>query len=549
MASRPCNVEVEPRLLRRQPPVFNKASFLSGSGEMAGRMRDFDWTNHPLGPPEDWPTALRSALGIALNSTFPTCIYWGSELRLLYNDSWSTIPGPRHPECLGEPAAEVWSDIWHVIEPQFTEVISTGEGLFVENQMLPMRRFGVEEETYWTYSFTPIRMDDGSIGGIFNSGSETTTQLLQQKNTAFVLELSDVFRNVADPTAIRPKALAMLGQHLDADRVGLRERAAAGPATQLDITEQWCATGINPVTPRPGAATLDHKMWASLLDGHVIRLDGTDADRLAVEKQILDSIGCAAALAVPWAEDGETTAVIFVHSMTPRHWTDLEVEVVEAVLERTMHLVARARAAERERVMTNEINHRARNLLSVAQAIIRLARPEDPKTMRDKLVSRIGALSKSHSLLADLKWEPVALRTLLDQELAPYVSGTDGTAELTGPDVVLSATQCQALGLVLHELVTNAAKYGALNDTGGRLRVRWDVTDRNTLRIDWSERCRTPVQTTDKVEGGFGSRLLNLMIERQLEGSYERDLRPDGLHFVIEIPWSAAPTPVLEPQD
>lgn len=82
-----------------------------------------------------------------------------------------------------------------------------------------------------------------------------------------MLELSDVFRNVADPTAIRPKALAMLGQHLDADRVGLRERAAAGPATQLDITEQWCATRINPVTPRPGAATLDHKMWASLLTG------------------------------------------------------------------------------------------------------------------------------------------------------------------------------------------------------------------------------------------------------------------------------------------
>ena len=112
---------------------------------------------------------------------------------------------------------------------------------------------------------------------------------------------------------------------------------------------------------------------------------------------------------------------------------------------------------------------------------------------------------------------------------------------------------------------------GAMSQTGNPLDVallgsleeqgftKFDVLDidevnvgaymRNTLRIDWSERCRTPVQTTDKVEGGFGSRLLNLMIERQLEGSYERDLRPDGLHFVIEIPWSAAPTPVLEPQD
>ncbi|MEC7761880.1 MAG: HWE histidine kinase domain-containing protein [Pseudomonadota bacterium] len=516
---------------------------------MSERMRAFDWTDHPLGPPEDWPTALRSALGIALNSAFPTCIYWGSDLRLLYNDAWSTIPGPRHPDCLGEPAAQVWSDIWHIIEPQFTEVISSGQGLFLENQMLPMRRFGVEEETYWTYNFTPIRTDDGSIGGIYNSGSETTPQLVRQRNTSFLLELSDVFRNLGDPALIRPKTLAMLGEHLGADRVGLRERAAAGPATQLDITEQWNAPGIDPVTPRPGAATLDHTAWAKLLDGHVIRLDGTDADRLAVEKQVLASIGCEAALAVPWAEDGQTTAVIFVHSMTPRHWTDEEVEMVEAVLERTMHLVARARAVERERVMSNEINHRARNLLSVAQAIVRLARPEDPKVMRDKLVSRIGALSKSHSLLADLKWEPVALRTLLDQELAPYVSGGDGTAKLTGPDVVLSSSQCQALGLVLHELVTNAAKYGALADSSGRLAVGWDITDRNTLRIDWCETCREPIQTTDKVDGGFGSRLLTLMIERQLEGSFERNLRPNGLHFVLEIPWSGVHPPVLETQD
>lgn len=515
---------------------------------MSERIRTFDWTHHPLGPPDTWPTALRSVLGIALNSAFPTCIYWGPELRLLYNDAWSTIPGPRHPACLGEPAAEVWADIWHIIEPQFTEVISTGQGLFLENQMLPMRRFGVEEETYWTYNFTPIRTDDGSIYGIFNSGSETTTQRLQQNNTAFLLELSDVFRNVGDPSVIRPQALAMLGEHLGADRVGLRERGAAEIAIQLDITEQWTAPGVDPITPRPGAATLDHDMWANLLDGHVIRLDGTDTDRLAVEKQVLDSIGCAAALAVPWAENGETTAVIFVHAMTPRHWTDLEVEVVEAVLERTMHLVARARAAERERIMSNEINHRARNLLSVAQAIVRLARTEDPKIMRDKLVSRIGALSKSHSLLADLKWEPVALKTLLDQELAPYISSNSDTAELVGPDVMLSSAQCQALGLVLHELVTNAAKYGALADTGGHLRVEWSITDHNTLRIDWSEVCRTPVQTEDKVEGGFGSRLLTLMIERQLEGSYERDLRPNGLHFVIEVPWKGVQPPVLETQ-
>ena len=68
---------------------------------------------------------MRSAVGICLRSAFPTAIYWGSELRLIYNDAWSHIPGPRHPAALGQPAQEVWSDIWHIIEPQFAQVIET----------------------------------------------------------------------------------------------------------------------------------------------------------------------------------------------------------------------------------------------------------------------------------------------------------------------------------------------------------------------------------------------------------------------------------------
>ncbi|MFD2856037.1 hypothetical protein ACFSZS_16495 [Seohaeicola zhoushanensis] len=216
-------------MLRRQSPNFDKTSFLGGPSEMAARIRAFDWTDHPLGPPDSWPEALRAALGIALNSAFPTCIYWGSELRLLYNDSWSAIPGPRHPGCLGEPAAEVWSDIWHIIEPQFLQAITTGQGVFLQDQMLPMRRFGVEEETYWTYNFTPILLDDGSIGGIFNSGHETTRQVLQQRSTQLLLELSDVFRTVPRVEEVRAQALDLLGRHLAADRVGLRAWTDKGP--------------------------------------------------------------------------------------------------------------------------------------------------------------------------------------------------------------------------------------------------------------------------------------------------------------------------------
>ena len=357
-------------MLRRQSPDFDKLSFLSGHSAMAKRIRDFDWSTHPLGPPDTWSAALRSALGIALNSAFPTCIYWGPELRLLYNDSWSLIPGPRHPGCLGEPAEEVWSDIWHVIEPQFARAITKGEGVYFRDQMLPMRRFGVEEETYWTYNFTPIRDDDGSIRGVFNSGNETTRQVMQQAHTRFLLELSDVYRTMGDVDAVRGRSLEMLGRHLEVDRVGLREQRHSDPEHALPIVEQWCAEGVEPVPAARGQVPIDNSAWAELLLGRVVRIDGSTPGREEVERKVLDQIGCASALAVPWVTEGRTEAILFAHSFTPRHWTDLEVETVEAVLSRMMTLMERTRAIARERLMSREINHRARNLLSVAQAMI-----------------------------------------------------------------------------------------------------------------------------------------------------------------------------------
>src|SRR5689334_2116629 len=106
----------------------DEAAFLQGGGELGQLIRSYDWKSTPLGRPDTWPQSLRSALSICLHSSFPTAIYWGPELRLLYNDAWATIPAERHPWALGRPAAEVWSDIWDVVGPQFSRVIESGEG-------------------------------------------------------------------------------------------------------------------------------------------------------------------------------------------------------------------------------------------------------------------------------------------------------------------------------------------------------------------------------------------------------------------------------------
>jgi PAS domain-containing protein len=151
-----------------------KRALPQGGGEMGERIRAFNWANHPLGSPEKWPDALHMALRLCLNSTFPSAIYWGRDLHLLYNDAWSPIPAERHPDALGKRGADVWPDIWSVVGPQFEGVLDTGQGFAAYDQMLPMERGGRTTETFWNYSITPIVDETGAVAGIFNQGNETT---------------------------------------------------------------------------------------------------------------------------------------------------------------------------------------------------------------------------------------------------------------------------------------------------------------------------------------------------------------------------------------
>lgn len=150
-------------------------------GEMNQRIRAIDWEKTPFGAEAAWPQELRMALSLCLNTTIPTALYWGDELRLIYNDAWAPIAGEKHPWALGRPAHEVWADIWHVIEPQLVAVLQTGQGFSVSDQMLPMERGGRIQQTHWDYSFAPIFGRDGTVLGIFNQGNETTARLSAER--------------------------------------------------------------------------------------------------------------------------------------------------------------------------------------------------------------------------------------------------------------------------------------------------------------------------------------------------------------------------------
>jgi PAS domain S-box-containing protein len=183
--------------------MYSELRFLEQGGEMGRRIREHDWAATPLGSPEDWPQSLRFALGICLGSEMPTAIYWGPELRLFYNDAWAPIPAERHPGALGRPGAEVWPEIWDVIGPQFDRVVETGEGFATYDQRLDMVRNGAPQETYWNYSFTPIRDEFGRVCGILNQGNETTATVLSQRERRAEIErLRELFQQAPGAVAL-----------------------------------------------------------------------------------------------------------------------------------------------------------------------------------------------------------------------------------------------------------------------------------------------------------------------------------------------------------
>ncbi|UZK65380.1 PAS domain-containing protein [Sphingomonas sp. M1-B02] len=177
--------------------------FLDHGGEMAARIREADWEGSPLGRPEEWPPALKFALDMALAATFPTAIYWGPDFRLLYNDAWAPIPAERHPWALGRPGGEVWADIWDVVGPQIAQVVASGEGFAIFDQYLPMERDGRPHDTWWNYSFTPIRDEDGEVVGVLNQGNETTRSVLaEQARLAEVGRLRELMQQAPGAVAL-----------------------------------------------------------------------------------------------------------------------------------------------------------------------------------------------------------------------------------------------------------------------------------------------------------------------------------------------------------
>ena len=204
----------------------------------------------------------------------------------------------------------------------------------------------------------------------------------------------------------------------------------------------------------------------------------------------------------------------------------------------TMDITDRREAEERQALLAREVDHRAKNAMAIVQSIVRLTKAGSIASYVSIIEGRIKALSRAHALLSNSRWQGADLDQLVDEELAPYRSSHAGRLSISGPKFLLEPTKAQTLALALHELATNAAKYGALSSASGRLSVEWEL-QADALTIRWQESAGPEAQIP-KVTG-FGTKIITGSIERQLGGEVRFEWPAEGLRCTLTVPRGERP--------
>jgi signal transduction histidine kinase len=156
-------------------------AFLTGAGEVSALLRGHDWSTSPLGDPDGWPTSLRTVVSLLLHSKFPMFVAWGADLGFLYNDAYIEVLGDKHPSALGRPFQEIWAEIWGDICPLIDRALA-GEASYHENLPLTMRRNGFDEQTWFTFSYSPVHDENHAVAGVYCACTETTGQVLAERH-------------------------------------------------------------------------------------------------------------------------------------------------------------------------------------------------------------------------------------------------------------------------------------------------------------------------------------------------------------------------------
>ncbi len=468
---------------------------------MAALVAAFDWSKTDLGPRSAWPQTLKTAVDIVLRSPVPMVVLWGRNGIVIYNDGYAGIAGERHPQLLGQEVATAWPEAadWnrHVLE-----VVLAGGTLTYKEQPFSLRRGGEPEDAWFNLDYSPLLDEDGQPAGVLAVVIETTEGVRGQQA---LMESDARFRNLADHAPVMVWLAGPDGACVYLSR------------SWYELTGQTPETGL-------GFGWLDaihpddmERVRGLFLSAHA------RSEPFSCEYRVRRTDGV-----YRWALD----------AATPRQGPDgRSLGYIGSVID----ITERKESEQRQSLLMREIDHRAKNVLAVVQAVLRLSRADTAENYREVVEGRIASLARAHSLLASNRWNGVELRHLLEEELAPYIVGKKPRFSLSGPSLLMSAEMAQALALVLHELTTNAAKHGALSEASGSIAISWHATAELALSLEWRETTSRKVRAPKRL--GFGSELIRSSIRRQLGGEITKEWPATGMicHLTIPALRSAAP--------
>ena len=528
--------------------------FLTGGGEMGAAMRAFNWAATPLGPPESWPRTLRTCLRILLASRQPMWLWWGPDLINFYNDAYLPIIGGKHPAALGQPARLVWSEIWDQIKDRI-HAAQAGESSYSEAEMLIMHRHGYPEETYYTFSFSPVPEEDGSIGGLVCANTDDTDRVIGARRLTLLRELAsrtwdadtvgEVYTLSARALATDPRDMpfALIYRFEDdGARATLRGttgiaagHAAAPDIITLDGNSPWPVSDVMRGGTRRQVTRLAEKFgalpkgpWPDAPDEALLLPLSLSADTAPRGVLIL--------AANPYRrrddESFENFAALVARQIAS---AIINIESFEAERERAksadslaLEIEHRRRIERHQNLLLDELNHRVKNTLATVQAMAIQTMKGVDLGARDAFLARLFALSSQHDLLTLDNWEGASLEGVVRRALRPWREDEHVRFTVEGPAVHLNPKRALALGMAFHELATNAARYGALSNTTGAVHVRWAIaTDGKCLNFRWEERGGPHVSAPAR--RGFGLRLIEHGMEREISGHVSLDFRPEGL--------------------
>ena len=308
---------------QREQAERDSLAFLAGGGEMGERTRAFDWSQTPVGPVSEWPQSLKTAVSICLGSRYPIVLWWGREaLTQFYNDGFISFLGSaKHPVGLGQSARTSWSEIWHIIDPMLEGVFSTGEATWSEDFLYVLNRNLPLEEAYFTFSYSPIRDDAGTINGIFCACYEATSRVIGERRLRTLRDLGGTVAQAKDEQAACVAAASTLATNahdipfalIYLMEQGLRARLVATAGVQAGSAAAPAAVDLSE------ALEADPWLLGRVYDTAVAQLVSDLSDRFGALPGGPWPESPEAALVVPIAAPGQTKPTGFlVAGLSPR---------------------------------------------------------------------------------------------------------------------------------------------------------------------------------------------------------------------------------------